>query len=316
MVRIRPYDLLDDLEARGVLDLRALDRRIAEVEAEYAALLRIRSVVVGDPPAVDPPRPVARRVRPVVTRTKAFRRPPATPAPIPAVVAQDAPAGRTVAQDEVSAARPPIKPRSPAHAAELELIARAQAGEHAAREQLVENLLPGIRGMASKLALGRGHVSLEDLIQEGAIAVLDVLERYDSARGWRFTTFAQPRIHGAMQDYCRSKLNLTQGGGRGRREEYSHFSLLAKQPEHSKGKEQVYEIADRSAEEERDNAAALERFHELLRGCNDTERAIMVWYYRGDLTMKEIGENLRLSESRVSQIHSSVIGRLRGSSAG
>jgi RNA polymerase sigma factor for flagellar operon FliA len=47
--------------------------------------------------------------------------------------------------------------------------------------------------------------------------------------------------------------------------------------------------------------------HELSRA----ERLIIVLYYYEQMTMKEIGATLDLSESRVSQMHSAIIGRLR-----
>ncbi|HPF37247.1 MAG TPA: FliA/WhiG family RNA polymerase sigma factor [Phycisphaerae bacterium] len=42
-----------------------------------------------------------------------------------------------------------------------------------------------------------------------------------------------------------------------------------------------------------------------------TERLILVLYYYEELTMKEIGLTLDLSESRVSQMHSAIVDRLR-----
>jgi RNA polymerase sigma factor for flagellar operon FliA len=49
----------------------------------------------------------------------------------------------------------------------------------------------------------------------------------------------------------------------------------------------------------------------LTRGLNREERLVLVLYYTEGLTMAEIGLVLDLSESRVSQIHKDVIGRLR-----
>jgi RNA polymerase sigma factor FliA len=49
----------------------------------------------------------------------------------------------------------------------------------------------------------------------------------------------------------------------------------------------------------------------LVRGLGQTERLIVILYYYEQLTLKEIGQVLDLSESRVSQLHSGVLGRLR-----
>ncbi|ADV61952.1 RNA polymerase, sigma 28 subunit, SigD/FliA/WhiG [Isosphaera pallida ATCC 43644] len=49
----------------------------------------------------------------------------------------------------------------------------------------------------------------------------------------------------------------------------------------------------------------------VTRGLNRNERLIIILYYYEELTMKEIGATLDLSESRVSQMHSSIIQRLQ-----
>ena len=49
----------------------------------------------------------------------------------------------------------------------------------------------------------------------------------------------------------------------------------------------------------------------VTRGLNRNERLIIILYYYEDMTMKEIGSTLGLSESRVSQMHSSIVTRLQ-----
>jgi len=49
----------------------------------------------------------------------------------------------------------------------------------------------------------------------------------------------------------------------------------------------------------------------LTKGFTPAERLIIILYYYEEMTMKEIGKTLDLSESRVSQIHSSLIARLK-----
>lgn len=55
--------------------------------------------------------------------------------------------------------------------------------------------------------------------------------------------------------------------------------------------------------------------HDLMRlvtkGLNRNERLIIILYYYEELTMKEIGSTLDLSESRVSQMHSAIVERLQ-----
>tara|TARA_B100000809_G_scaffold237942_1_gene258290 strand:- start:3133 stop:3918 length:786 start_codon:yes stop_codon:yes gene_type:complete len=49
----------------------------------------------------------------------------------------------------------------------------------------------------------------------------------------------------------------------------------------------------------------------VTKGLNKNERLIIILYYYEQLTMKEIGDTLNLSESRVSQMHSTILQRLQ-----
>ncbi|MHC4982717.1 MAG: FliA/WhiG family RNA polymerase sigma factor [Planctomycetota bacterium] len=49
----------------------------------------------------------------------------------------------------------------------------------------------------------------------------------------------------------------------------------------------------------------------VTRGLSRAERLIIILYYFEEMTMREIGETLDLSESRVSQMHSAILERLK-----
>ena len=53
----------------------------------------------------------------------------------------------------------------------------------------------------------------------------------------------------------------------------------------------------------------------MTKGLSRAERLIIVLYYFEEMTMKEIGTTLDLSESRVSQMHSSILARLKAQMA-
>lgn len=53
----------------------------------------------------------------------------------------------------------------------------------------------------------------------------------------------------------------------------------------------------------------------ITRGLTRAERLIIILYYFEEMTMKEIGQTLDLSESRVSQMHSSILARLKAQMA-
>jgi RNA polymerase sigma factor for flagellar operon FliA len=51
--------------------------------------------------------------------------------------------------------------------------------------------------------------------------------------------------------------------------------------------------------------------HAIIRSLNRREKEIILMYYRDGLTMKQIGQLMRLTESRVCQIHSNVMKKLK-----
>ena len=49
----------------------------------------------------------------------------------------------------------------------------------------------------------------------------------------------------------------------------------------------------------------------LLRGFDPTERLLVILYYFEEMTMGEVGATLGISESRVSQLHTLVVARIK-----
>jgi RNA polymerase sigma factor (sigma-70 family) len=79
-----------------------------------------------------------------------------------------------------------------------ELVVRAQAGDTAAREQLINRLLPLVSALARRFRTE--GLDEADLIQEGIVGLLRALERYDPGRGVPFAAFASWWIRQALQD--------------------------------------------------------------------------------------------------------------------
>jgi RNA polymerase sigma factor FliA len=70
-------------------------------------------------------------------------------------------------------------------------------------------------------------------------------------------------------------------------------------------------IKDQKSEAPPDEAQKRDLKELLTKGLTRAERLIVVLYYYEEMTMKEIGATLDLSESRVSQMHSSILQRLK-----
>src|SRR5918995_132525 len=83
------------------------------------------------------------------------------------------------------------------HQEEIDLSKRAKKGDEAARNRLIEKNLRLVVSVAKK-SRGRG-LPFEDLIQEGNIGLMKAVEKFDSDRGFRFSTYATWWIRQTIQ---------------------------------------------------------------------------------------------------------------------
>ena len=91
-----------------------------------------------------------------------------------------------------------------------------------------------------------------------------------------------------------------------------HFSAMEPQTDQNgRGTARSWDVGDSRAA---DPSVAVSRTmltEYITRGLSREERLVLVLYYYEELTMSEIGSVLKLSESRVSQIHKDILQRLR-----
>lgn len=194
-------------------------------------------------------------------------------------------------------------------------------------------------------------VEREDLYGAGVVGLIDAAERYDESRGIAFTTFAEMRVRGAILDNLRSldwASRSTRRRARNVQAVYTQFEQdngraatedeVAANMKISVGelRETLQDIRGlkMTTLDERDqesglsvsdlitdgSVSALDRIQEtqyksLLSAAvgklPERERQVIALYYLEELTMKEIGEVLGVTESRVSQLRTQAITRLR-----
>src|SRR5690606_31320317 len=89
---------------------------------------------------------------------------------------------------------------------ELALFRRLEEGDTSARQEIVEANLRFVIKIALQFS-GRG-VPLPDLIQEGNVGLLEVVEKFDYRKGIRFSTYAAFWIRQAIQMSVRKHGNV------------------------------------------------------------------------------------------------------------
>jgi RNA polymerase primary sigma factor len=86
------------------------------------------------------------------------------------------------------------------------LVRAAQRGDRTARDQLVTSNLGLVRSVAAYYRdLG---LPFDDLVQEGAIGLLDAVDHYDPGRGASFENYARFRIRRAIRNALTEKARL------------------------------------------------------------------------------------------------------------
>jgi RNA polymerase sigma factor for flagellar operon FliA len=224
------------------------------------------------------------------------------------------------------------------------------AAAYASQQKLAQNEqiamhLPLVKRIALHL-LARlpSSVELDDLQQAGLLGLLSAVRSYSPDQGASFETYAGIRIKGAMLDELR-KLSWAprsvhekarrmatavreveaRNNGQASDAEIAEELEVSLEEYHSMLAEtascQLLFIEDAGVEEDQevdDDPASMmedERFRsalvEVIEQLPERERLVMALYYQEELNLKEVGLVLEVSESRVSQIHSQALTRIR-----
>jgi RNA polymerase sigma-B factor len=87
---------------------------------------------------------------------------------------------------------------------ERELLRRYHRhGDHRARDQLAEEMLPLARALAGRYT-GRGE-PLDDLVQVACVGIMKAIDGFDLTRDVRFSSYATPTVLGEIKRYFRDK---------------------------------------------------------------------------------------------------------------
>jgi RNA polymerase sigma factor for flagellar operon FliA len=161
-----------------------------------------------------------------------------------------------------------------------------------------------VHNIATKLHSKLPHsVDVADLEQEGNIALLSCIDRFDPAKGIKFTTFAQFRIRGAILDSLRD-LDWVPRLARKRGVEAPKMTSIDRSWARDDYSGQDTLLVDILADENSDPEKPiddLDQFESLIRCVPVYFRVELRLRYIDGLTQKQISDRLGKSESRINQ---------------
>lgn len=230
------------------------------------------------------------------------------------------------------------------------------SGDPAARALLLDSHLGLVHHAAREIARrGARAIEVEELVSAGTVGLVQALEGFDPGRGQAFSSYAMPRIRGAMLDEMRAQDWRSRGGRTrtraldraraqleqrlGRRPEPKEIAEvlgldldtywrwndergngppvrleLVVSPGENDGAGLAETLADPAAVSPDDSLAhdqsALAMRQAFLE-LSEKDRLVLAFSFEEGLTLREIAQMLHVTESRVSQIRTRALSRLR-----
>ncbi|MAZ44140.1 MAG: RNA polymerase sigma factor FliA [Legionellales bacterium] len=193
-------------------------------------------------------------------------------------------------------------------------------------------------------------VKYEDLVQSGMVGLLEAMNNFDDSKGASFSTFASIRIKGAMIDELRRGDWAPRSVHRNSRRILDAIRMVENETGRDAKDADVAEKMGVSLDEyhnmlqdtngvrvcELEDTSVIsddglgtffqqtdspleavkvikykEQLAEQVSKLPQKERLVLALYYEEDLNLKEVGEVLGVTESRISQIHSQAVLRLK-----
>ncbi|MCD6259974.1 MAG: RNA polymerase sigma factor FliA [Helicobacteraceae bacterium] len=211
-------------------------------------------------------------------------------------------------------------------------------------DELAIQYLPAVKAMAFRLKERLpSSVDFMDLSAIGTEELIKLARRYDESLNDSFWGYAKKRVYGAMLDYLRSLDILSRASRKLVKaidyaieeyravhdeeptdEELAHIleedlekihdariasSIYTVMPLHDQ-----LQVGDEGAAlAQIEKEELIDVIKNVLSAYNEREQLIIQLYYFEELTLKEISEVLSITESRISQIHKSVLHKIKES---
>ena len=219
------------------------------------------------------------------------------------------------------------------------------------RDEIIHKYYPLVQKIAYRLANRMpNHIDVEDLIHVGVIGLMEAVDRYNPEQMSSFDAYLKIRLQGAMVDELRrsdwvprsvrdrvQQLEYAKNQFYQKHKRTPTLQELAQSLDISEAQlqnmqrfadirvvvsieEQINEdmrigdfIVDASDDpsKEAEVQSFSTQMHDIIRNLPERERIIVDLYYFQEYSFKEIAAILKVTESRISQLHSMIKQKLR-----
>lgn len=219
------------------------------------------------------------------------------------------------------------------------------------KKALIENYIDLVKIVSGRMYNFYGSkIEYEDLLGYGILGLIDSIEKFDITKNIKFETYAQIRIKGAIIDSIRKldwvprslrkkskdvqntiqQLENKLGRTPTNEEIAESLNISVKELENILSDISTFNVASledlilsngdfsssfqqetNKPEEIYENKELKEILIESINNLTENEKLVISLYYYEELTYKEIGHIMELSESRISQIHSKAILKIK-----
>jgi len=191
------------------------------------------------------------------------------------------------------------------------------------RKEIILENLPLVKKVASKIyrRLPEGTVEFEELVNVGVIGLMKAVDKYDEAKA-KFSTYAYIKIRGEILDFLR-KLDPLPRNLRNKiknsdwedvKEEAVFFLSIEENLFRNSDGIKVKDTLASTVPDPEDEVEKKERMELLSKAIgklSEKEQLVLQLIFVEELDLKSVAEILNISVSRVSQIKTSALKKLR-----
>lgn len=216
------------------------------------------------------------------------------------------------------------------------------------KEEIISHYVQLVKLVAGRLSIYLNqYIETDDLVEYGILGLIDAIDKFDFDKNVKFETYASLRIRGSILDAIRkldwmprtlrkkqkeidrAYLTLEMKLSRAPREEEMaefleislenyrqllkdiNISALVSIDENSYYTECLSDKTSLLPDESIEKKESYDLLTQVISQLPEREKMVVTLYYYEELTLKEISKVLEVSESRVSQLHTKAISRLR-----